>query len=161
LPFTLTDAQRKVVWRIYQDMQQTQPMNRLVEGDVGSGKTVVATMAAIMAMAEGYQAVMMAPTELLARQHAETVYALLTPLGLHDKVALLVGGMKTKEKEAARASIKEGRAQLVIGTHALIQESVDMHKLGLVVVDDLYWTPNRPAVSLSTPKSAHPTRASN
>lgn len=136
LPFTLTDAQRKVVWQVYQDMQKTSPMNRLVEGDVGSGKTVVAAMAAIMAMAEGYQAVLMAPTELLARQHAETVYSLLNPLGLHDKVALLVGGMKTKEKDAAREAIKEGRAQFIIGTHALIQESVDMHKLGLVVVDE-------------------------
>lgn len=136
LPFTLTDAQRKVVWRIYQDMQKTTAMNRLVEGDVGSGKTVVAAMAAVMAMAEGFQAVLMAPTELLARQHAETLYSLLTPLGLHDQVTLLVGGMKQKEKETARTHIQEGRAQFVIGTHALIQESVDMHKLGLVVVDE-------------------------
>lgn len=136
LPFKLTDAQRKVVWQIYQDMQKTQPMNRLVEGDVGSGKTVVAAMAAVMTMAGGYQAVLMAPTELLARQHAETVYSLLNTLGLHDKVALLVGGMKNKEKEAAREAIREGRAQCIIGTHALIQESVDMHKLGLVVVDE-------------------------
>jgi len=105
LPFSLTDAQRKVVWQIYQDMQKTVAMNRLVEGDVGSGKTVVAAMAAVMAMAEGYQVAMMAPTELLARQHAETVYSLFNPLGLHDKVALLVGGMKTKEKEAARQAI--------------------------------------------------------
>jgi ATP-dependent DNA helicase RecG len=136
LPFTLTDAQRKVVWQIYQDMQKTQPMNRLIEGDVGSGKTVVAAMAAIMVMAENYQAVLMAPTEILARQHAETVYNLLNPLGLHDKVALLVGGMKNQEKEAAREAIKTGRAQFVIGTHALIQESVDMHKLGLIIVDE-------------------------
>lgn len=136
LPFTLTDAQRKVVWQIYQDMQKTTPMNRLVEGDVGSGKTVVAAMAAVMAMAEGYQTVLMAPTELLARQHAETVYNLLNPLGMHDKVALLVGGMKNKEKESAREAIKSGQAQFIIGTHALIQESVDMHKLGLVVVDE-------------------------
>lgn len=136
LPFKLTDAQRKVVWQIYQDMQKTQPMNRLVEGDVGSGKTVVAAMAAIMAMAGGYQATLMAPTELLARQHAETIYGLMNPLGLHDKVALLVGGMKSKEKDAAREAIREGRAQFIIGTHALIQESVDMHKLGLVIVDE-------------------------
>lgn len=136
LPFALTDAQRKVVWRLYQDMEQARPMNRLVEGDVGSGKTVVAAMAAIMTMAGGYQAVLMAPTELLARQHAETVYALLKPLGLEAKVALLVGGMKPNEKAAARDAIKTGRAQCIIGTHALIQESVDMHKLGLVVVDE-------------------------
>jgi ATP-dependent DNA helicase RecG len=136
LPFTLTDAQRKVVWRIYQDIEKTQPMNRLVEGDVGSGKTVVAAMAAVMAMAEGFQVALMAPTELLARQHAETIYNLLRPLGFERKVALLVGGMKPKEKEAAREHIKQGDAQFIIGTHALIQESVDMRALGLVVVDE-------------------------
>lgn len=136
LPFALTDAQRKVVWQAYQDMQKAQPMNRLVEGDVGSGKTVVAAMAAVMAMAEGYQVAFMAPTELLARQHADTVYKLLTPLGLHDKVTLLVGGMKPKEKEAALTHIAAGRVQFVIGTHALIQEQVDMHKLGLVIIDE-------------------------
>ena len=100
LPFTLTDAQRTVVWHIYQDMAKTQPMNRLVEGDVGSGKTVVATMAALMPITEGYQVAFMAPTELLARQHAETIFTLLNPLGLHDSVALLVGGMTAKEKQA-------------------------------------------------------------
>ncbi len=136
LPFQLTDAQRKVVWQIYQDMQKTQPMNRLVEGDVGSGKTVVATMAALMAIAEGYQAALMAPTELLARQHAETVFSLLEPLGMHDKVALLVGGMNTKQKANAYEHIATGQAQFIIGTHAIIQEKVDMHKLGLVVIDE-------------------------
>lgn len=136
LPFTLTNAQRKVVWRIYQDMQKTQPMNRLVEGDVGSGKTVVAAMAAVMAMAEGYQVALMAPTELLARQHAETIYKLLEPLGQHSKIALLVGGLKPKEKEAARAQIVAGNAQFIIGTHALIQEKVDMHRLGLIIIDE-------------------------
>jgi ATP-dependent DNA helicase RecG len=136
LPFTLTDAQRKVVWQIYQDMQKTQPMNRLVEGDVGSGKTVVATMAALMAIAEGYQVAFMAPTELLARQHAETVFKLLEPLGMHDKVALLVGGMNAKQKEHAYEHIAKGEAQFIIGTHALIQEKVDMHKLGLIVIDE-------------------------
>ena len=136
LPFTLTDAQRKVIWHIYQDMQKTQPMNRLVEGDVGSGKTVVATMAALMAMAEGFQVALMAPTELLARQHAETVYKLLEAVGMHDKVALLVGGLPAKEKAHVYAHIASGEAQFVIGTHALIQEKVDMQKLGLVVVDE-------------------------
>ncbi len=136
LPFTLTDAQRKVVWQIYGDMQKTQPMNRLVEGDVGSGKTVVATMAALMAVAEGYQVAFMAPTELLARQHAETVYTLLEPLGMHDRVALLVGGMSTAQKQTAYQHIAEGHARLIIGTHALIQEKVDMQSLGLVVIDE-------------------------
>ncbi len=136
LPFKLTDAQRKVVWHIYQDMQKTQPMNRLVEGDVGSGKTVVAAMAAVMAIAEGYQVALMAPTELLARQHADTLYKLLQPLGMHDRVALLVGGMKAAEKETARTHIADGRVQFIVGTQALIQESVDMHQLGLVVIDE-------------------------
>ncbi|HSX29673.1 MAG TPA: ATP-dependent DNA helicase RecG [Candidatus Saccharimonadales bacterium] len=136
LPFTLTDAQRKVVWQIYQDMERTQPMNRLVEGDVGSGKTVVAAMAAVMALAEGYQVALMAPTELLARQHADTLYALLKPLGMHEKLTLLVGGLSAKEKQTAQAHIAAGQAQFVVGTHALIQEKVDMHKLGLVIVDE-------------------------
>jgi ATP-dependent DNA helicase RecG len=136
LPFTLTDAQRKVVWQIYQDMQKTSPMNRLVEGDVGSGKTVVATMAALMAMAEGFQVALMAPTELLARQHAETIYKLLESVGLHNKVVLLVGGMNAKQKNQAYAHIASGEAGMTIGTHALIQEKVDMQRLGLVVVDE-------------------------
>lgn len=136
LPFKLTDAQRKVVWQIYQDMQKTQPMNRLVEGDVGSGKTVVATMAALMAMAEGFQVALMAPTELLARQHADTIYGLLNPMGISNRVALLVGGMTAKQKNSAYRTIAEGRVQFIIGTHAVIQEKVDMHKLGLVIIDE-------------------------
>ena len=136
LPFTLTDAQRKVVFHIYQDMEKTQPMNRLIEGDVGSGKTVVAAMAALMPMAEGFQVALMAPTELLARQHAETIYSLLEPLGFHNNVALLVGGMTGAEKQQAYDRIADGSAQFIIGTHALIQEKVDMHKLGLVVIDE-------------------------
>ncbi|HET8669205.1 MAG TPA: ATP-dependent DNA helicase RecG [Candidatus Saccharimonadales bacterium] len=136
LPFTLTDAQRKVVWRIYQDMQKPQPMNRLVEGDVGSGKTVVAAMAALMVMSEGYQTAVMAPTELLARQHAETIRSLLEPLGMHNKIALLVGGIPTKQKKDIYDHIANGDAQCIIGTHALIQEEVDMHKLGLVIIDE-------------------------
>lgn len=136
LPFQLTDAQRKVVWRIYQDMQKTQPMNRLVEGDVGSGKTVVATMAALMVLAQNMQVAFMAPTELLARQHAETIYRLLQPLGMADSIALLVGGLKPAQKRQAHQHIASGEAKFLIGTHALIQEKVDMHKLGLVIIDE-------------------------
>ena len=136
LPFNLTDAQRKVVFHVYQDMQKTQPMNRLVEGDVGSGKTVVAAMAALMPIAEGFQVALMAPTELLARQHAETIYSLLEPLEMQDTVALLVGGMTAKEKQMVYDRIADGSAKFIIGTHALIQEKVDMHKLGLVVIDE-------------------------
>lgn len=136
LPFSLTDAQRKVIWQSYQDMETEEPMNRLIEGDVGSGKTVVAAMAAVMAAHNGYQAALMAPTELLARQHAQTMYTLLEPLNMADKVVLLVGGMKNIEKDRAREAIAAGRAQIVIGTHALIQDSVDMHKLALVIIDE-------------------------
>jgi ATP-dependent DNA helicase RecG len=136
LPFTLTDAQRKAVWQIYLDMQKSQPMNRLLEGDVGSGKTVVATMAAVMAMKQGFQVALMAPTEILARQHAETIYDLLVPLGMADGLSLLVGGLKPAQKRAAHDKVKAGKIGFIIGTHALIQEKVDMHRLGLVIVDE-------------------------
>lgn len=136
LPFTLTDAQRKVVWQIYKDMQKTQPMNRLVEGDVGSGKTVVAAMAAVMAIKQGFQVALMAPTELLARQHAETIYDLLQPLDMADQASLLVGGLKPTQKKAAQVRIKQGHIKFIVGTHALIQEKVDMHSLGLVIIDE-------------------------
>lgn len=136
LAFKLTDAQRKVIWQIYQDLEKSQPMNRMVEGDVGSGKTVVATMAALMALEQGYQVALMAPTELLARQHAETIYKLLEPLGYQDQVGLLVGGLKPKQKQEAQKRIASGQIRLIIGTHALFQEKVGMHKLGLVIVDE-------------------------
>lgn len=136
LPFTLTDAQRKAIWQIYLDMQKPHPMNRLLEGDVGSGKTVVATMAALMAMEQGFQVALMAPTELLARQHADTIYKLLQPLGFARQVSLLVGSLKPAQKKLAHDGIKKGRVRLMIGTNALIQEKVDMHNLGLVIIDE-------------------------
>lgn len=136
LPFTLTDAQRKSVWQIYQDLQAEHPMNRLVEGDVGSGKTVVATMAALMALRQGYQVAFMAPTELLARQHADTMYKLLKPLGMEQELLLLVGALTAAQKKQAHQSIASGAARLLVGTQALIQEKVDMHRLGLVVIDE-------------------------
>ncbi len=136
LPFQLTGAQRRTTWQVYQDLQKKQPMNRLVEGDVGAGKTVVATMAALMALAQDMQVALMAPTELLARQHAETIHQLLQPLGRASSAVLLVGSMTSLQKEHARAAISSGQAGFIIGTHALIQESVDMHKLALVVIDE-------------------------
>ncbi len=136
LPFKLTDAQRVVVWQIYKDMEKTQPMNRLVEGDVGAGKTVVAAMAAAMVMHQGHQVAFMAPTELLARQHAETLQRLMQPLGLDTRVGLLVGGMNAYQKKQAHKAIADGHMQLMVGTHALIQEKVDMHQLELVIVDE-------------------------
>jgi ATP-dependent DNA helicase RecG len=136
LPFTLTDAQRKAVWQIYQDLQAESPLNRLVEGDVGSGKTVVATMAALMALKHGYQAALMAPTELLARQHAETIYKLLQPLGMADALTLLVGALTPAQKKQAQESIRAGHGRFIVGTQALIQQKVDMHQLGLVIIDE-------------------------
>jgi ATP-dependent DNA helicase RecG len=136
LPFKLTDAQRKVVWTIYKDMEQSYPMNRLVEGDVGSGKTVVASMAAIMAMEHGFQVAFMAPTEILARQHADTLYKLLNNINYGNHTGLLIGGMSAKQKQLAHERIASGDIRLIVGTHALITEKVDMHKLGLIIIDE-------------------------
>jgi ATP-dependent DNA helicase RecG len=136
LPFKLTDAQRKVVWQIYQDLAKTQPMNRLVEGDVGSGKTVVAAMAALLAMEQSFQVAFMAPTEILARQHAQTLLDLLSNVGYGDKVSLLIGGLKPTQKQTAHKKIASGEIGLIVGTHALISEKVDMKKLGLIIVDE-------------------------
>jgi ATP-dependent DNA helicase RecG len=136
LPYKLTDAQRKVVWKIYQDMQKDVPANRLIEGDVGSGKTVVAAMAAIMVLSRGLQVALMAPTEILARQHAESMREMLDPHGLSDQVVLLVGSMNAAQKKNAHSSIKSNQARMIVGTHALISDKLDMHKLGLVVIDE-------------------------
>lgn len=136
LPFKLTDAQRKATWRIYQDMVKTQPMNRLLEGDVGSGKTVVAAMAALMAMEENFQVALMAPTEILARQHAETLYNSLASVGYGHHVALLIGSLKPEAKTQVRKKIASGEVKFMVGTHALIAEKVDMHKLGLIIIDE-------------------------
>jgi len=136
LPFKLTNAQRKVVWQIYQDMAKTQPMNRLVEGDVGSGKTVVAAMAALMAMEQGFQVAFMAPTEILARQHTDTLYKLLDGVGYGRQVGLLIGGLKPDEKKLMHAKIAGGEVRLIVGTHALISEKVGMSKLGLIIIDE-------------------------
>ncbi len=136
LPFTLTDAQRKVVWQIYRDMEKGQPMNRLVEGDVGAGKTLVAAMAALMVLHHGHQVAFMAPTELLARQHAESLLKLLAPVKLDGYVGLLVGGLKADQKRRAHENIAAGHIKLMVGTQALIQEKVDMHNLELIVIDE-------------------------
>lgn len=136
LPFKLTDAQRAAAWQVLQDMEKSTPMNRLVEGDVGSGKTVVAALAAIMSLNAGCQAAFLAPTELLARQHAESIVELLRPLGLDKGVGLLVGSLKPAQKKAAHEAIKKGKMRFVIGTHALLQDAVELDNLGLLVVDE-------------------------
>ncbi|AMP13077.1 ATP-dependent DNA helicase RecG [Collimonas pratensis] len=134
LPFTLTKAQQRVVAEISADLRASFPMQRLLQGDVGSGKTVVAALAAAQAIDSGYQAVLMAPTEILADQHFRKIAAWMEPLGV--QVAWLTGSLKKKDKLAAQAMIESGAAQLVIGTHALIQDSVQFAKLGLVIVDE-------------------------
>lgn len=136
LPFKLTGGQRASVWQIYQDMERGEPMNRLVEGDVGSGKTLVAAMAALMVLQHGHQVAFMAPTELLARQHAEGLYKALQPIGFETYVGLLVGGLKPEQKRRAQAGIAAGDIRLVVGTHALIQEAVDMRSLELIIIDE-------------------------
>lgn len=136
LPFKLTDEQRAVAWRILQDIDKTIPMNRLVEGDVGTGKTVVAAMASYMAITQGFQVALMAPTELLARQHANTIYNVLKPLKLDSRVDLLIGSQSSRQKTQAIAKLATGEISFIIGTHALIQEKVSLKKLGLIIIDE-------------------------
>jgi len=134
LPFKLTGAQARVVKEISVDLCEGYPMQRLLQGDVGSGKTVVAALAAAQAIDSGYQAALMAPTEILAEQHFRKIAAWMEPLGV--KVAWLTGSLKKKEKQAASEMAETGEANLVIGTHALIQDSVQFARLGLVLVDE-------------------------
>ncbi len=134
LPFALTHAQQKVLAEIRGDLLASFPMQRLLQGDVGSGKTVVAALAAAQAIDSGFQAVLMAPTEILADQHFRKIAAWMEPLGV--KVAWLTGSLKKKEKTETQVMIESGAAQLVIGTHALIQDAVQFAQLGLVIVDE-------------------------
>ena len=134
LPFQLTGAQARVLKEIRADLRNPYPMQRLLQGDVGSGKTIVAALAAAQAIDSGYQAALMAPTEILADQHFRKIAGWLEPLGV--KVAWLTGSLKKKAKVAATALVESGEAQLVIGTHALIQDTVNFAKLGLVIVDE-------------------------
>jgi ATP-dependent DNA helicase RecG len=134
LPFELTGAQRLAAWEILQDFEKKTPMNRLLQGDVGSGKTVVAGLAARQAAHEGFQTALMAPTEILASQHAETLQKLLSPFGV--RVGLLTGSVKGAARKTLYAAIAGGDVEVVVGTHALIQETVQFHKLGFVVIDE-------------------------
>jgi ATP-dependent DNA helicase RecG len=134
LPFQLTGAQQRVLTEIRADLKQPYPMQRLLQGDVGSGKTVVSALAAAQAIDSGFQAALMAPTEILAEQHFRKIAAWMEPLGV--KVAWLTGSLKKKDKQAAYDMIESGEARLVVGTHALIQEAVVFANLGLVIVDE-------------------------
>lgn len=134
LPFTLTDAQRLAAWEIIQNFESGQPMNRLLQGDVGAGKTVVAGLAAFMAAKHGYQTALMAPTELLAVQHAQTLEQLMRPFDI--SVSLFIGSVKGQARKSVLAAIERGDAMVIIGTHTLFQEAVKFHKLGFVVIDE-------------------------
>src|SRR5215472_8205847 len=134
LPFHPTAAQKRVLKEIADDMQQPLPMRRLLQGDVGSGKTIVAMQAAAIAIENGYQVALMAPTEILATQHFLSARRMLEPVGY--RIVLLTGSQEQLRKKQARHHIAQGHAQLVIGTHALIQETVEFDKLGLVIVDE-------------------------
>ncbi len=152
LPFALTAAQNKVLKEIMADLQKPQPMSRLLQGEVGSGKTVVATAALLTAAATGFQSAFMAPTEILAEQHFATISQLLTRLGQEEgaenlksytgilprplKVALLIGDIKQAGKKQLQKQIKQGDIDIAIGTHALVQKGVEFNKLGLAVVDE-------------------------
>jgi ATP-dependent DNA helicase RecG len=134
LPFRLTDAQRKVAKEIFGDLKSSAPMNRLLQGDVGSGKTIIAVMAMIAAMENDLQTALMAPTEILAEQHARNIKRLLakTPY----RVELLTGSLRAAEKKRLRTALKAGEIHAVIGTHALVQEAVVFARLGLIVIDE-------------------------
>ncbi|MHB0913696.1 MAG: ATP-dependent DNA helicase RecG [Armatimonadota bacterium] len=134
LPFELTHAQRRVIGEIERDMRGPMQMNRLLQGDVGSGKTVVALAAGMIAIGNGYQAAVMAPTEILAEQHYLVLSRMLEPVGI--EVALLTGSLTAAGKRKAKEKIASGEARIVVGTHALIQGDVEFAKLGLVIVDE-------------------------
>ena len=134
LPFSLTAAQRRVCEEIAQDLQRGQPMHRLLQGDVGSGKTVVAALAAAICIDAGWQCALMAPTEILAEQHFRKLLDWLTPLNVG--VAWLTGSQKAKERREMLARIASGEAQLVVGTHAVIQDKVQFQRLALAIIDE-------------------------
>jgi len=134
LPFRLTNAQQRVLEVIFRDMAAPHPMNRLVQGDVGSGKTIVAFCAALAALDSGYQVAFMAPTELLAEQHFRTLAGLAKQLDV--SITLLTGDTRPKQKQETYSLIEQGKVEIVVGTHALIQEGIRFHRLGLAIVDE-------------------------
>ncbi len=134
LPYRFTGSQRSVIIEIFGDLAQSRPMCRLLQGDVGAGKTAVAAAALLMAALNGYQGAIMAPTELLAEQHAQSISAMLEPFAIHT--VLLTGSLRQRERMMGRSAIENGEAMVAIGTHALIQEEVNFARLGLVIVDE-------------------------
>lgn len=136
LPYTLTNAQKKVWNEILQDMNSKRVMSRLIQGDVGSGKTIIALLGLLLASLNGYQGAMMAPTEVLAKQHYDSICTMLEKYHIPVRVELLTGSMTAKQKREANARITSGESQIIVGTHALIQDNVQYHSLALVVTDE-------------------------
>jgi ATP-dependent DNA helicase RecG len=134
LPFRFTGAQRRVIIEIFDDLARSQPMARLLQGDVGAGKTAVAAAALLLAALNGYQGAIMAPTELLAEQHARSIGDMLEPFGI--RTVLMTGSLRARERSMGRAALETGQAMVAVGTHALIQEDVNFRSLGLVIVDE-------------------------
>ena len=154
LPFQLTGAQQRALREIVEDMTSARRMNRLLQGDVGSGKTIVALFAMLLAVESGYQAALMVPTEILAEQHARTLRGLLGDLPVH--VELLTGRLPAGERRAAEERIAGGAAHIVVGTHALIQDAVKFGKLGLAVVDEQHRFGVRQRLALAAQADADP-----
>ena len=134
LPFNLTSAQQRAINEILNDLNSQKPMQRLLQGDVGSGKTVVATIMLLAAIENGYQAAIMAPTEILAQQHYNNMFKWLNPLGI--RVELFLGSNGKKQRRISETNLRNGQVDIAIGTHALIQESIDFANLGAVVIDE-------------------------
>lgn len=134
LDFDLTDGQRKATWQILQDLESEQPMSRMLEGDVGSGKTLVALIASAMTLRAGYQTALMVPTEILARQHIVTIKKIFKNMGITAE--LLISALSPKEKKQVQANVASGKTQMVVGTHALLSIGVEFENLGLVIIDE-------------------------
>jgi ATP-dependent DNA helicase RecG len=135
LPYDLTNAQKRVLREIQSDLKSGKQMNRLLQGDVGSGKTVVALLTALLAVDNGYQACIMAPTEILANQHYETINKLLEPLSTVN-CQLLTGSTTAKQRQPIHEQLRNGEINILIGTHALIEDSVQFANLGLCIIDE-------------------------
>jgi ATP-dependent DNA helicase RecG len=157
LPFQLTQAQHRVWDEITADLEQAYPMNRLLQGDVGSGKTAIAALAACYAIENGYQVALMAPTEILAEQHYQKFLPWFTSLGI--SIVWLTGSLKVKEKRLAQEQIMRGEAQLAIGTHALIQEGITFANLGLAIIDEQHRFGVRQRLQLHAKKGTEPVYA--
>lgn len=134
IPFELTNAQKRVIKEIREDLRSGKQMNRLLQGDVGSGKTLVALMCMLIALDNGFQACIMAPTEILANQHYDSIYNMLKPLGVNVK--LLTGSSKTKERRLLHSGLEDGTVNILIGTHALLEDKVKFKNLGLAIIDE-------------------------